>query len=121
MNKHGIKPAGTAEHHDTLQNWLYLRHTDGVGNRTLHTLLESFGSVDGIFNASHKQLSALRSEGNIKSSIISALCNEERPDISADLAWLNQDSSHQYCDCKKGGVLYNEGNFRINPLLGTDI
>ena len=99
MNKHGIKPAGTAEHHDTLQNWLFLRHTDGVGNRTFHTLLESFGSVDGIFNASHKQLSALRSEGNIKSSIISALCNEERPDISADLAWLNQDSSHQCCDC----------------------
>ena len=94
MNKHGIEPARTAEHHNTLQNWLYLRHTAGVSNRTFHALLEAFGNIDGVFNASHKQLSAVRSETGIKPSAISALCSEKRPDINADLTWLDQDCNH---------------------------
>ncbi|NOR43369.1 MAG: DNA-protecting protein DprA [Gammaproteobacteria bacterium] len=94
MNKHRIEPARTAEPQHTLQNWLYLRHTAGVSNRTFHALLELFGNIEGIFNASHKQLSAASTETGIKPSAISALSNEERPDINADLSWLNQDSSH---------------------------
>jgi len=94
MNKTGTEPARTAEHHHTLQNWLYLRHTAGVSNRTFLALLERFGSIDGIFNASHKQLSTASPETGIKPSAISALCSEERPDIIADLDWLDQNSSH---------------------------
>ncbi len=93
MNKHRIEPARNAEHNNTLQNWLYLRHTVGVGDRTFHALLDAFGSVDAIFDASHKQLSTVKSEIRIKPGVISALVNEERPDISADLAW-NQDCNH---------------------------
>ena len=93
MNKHRIEPARNAEHDNTLQKWLYLRHTAGVGNQTFHALLDAFGSVDGVFNASHKQLSAITSEISIRSAIISALTSEQRPDISADLAW-SQDSNH---------------------------
>ncbi len=94
MNKNGTEPARTAEHHNTLKNWLYLRHTAGVSNRTFLALLELFGNIDGIFNASHKQLSAASSETGIKPSAISALCKEERPDIDADLTWLDQDRNH---------------------------
>ena len=90
MNKHRIEPARNAEHNHTLQNWLYLRHTAGVGNQTFLGLLDVFGSPEGVFNASHKQLSAITT---IKPGVISALTSNERPDISADLDWV-QDSQH---------------------------
>ena len=93
MNKHRIEAARNAEHHDTLQNWLYLRHTAGVGNRTFRTLLKTFGSVENIFNASHKQLLKIKSESGIKPEVINAISNNERPDISADFNW-SKDSKH---------------------------
>jgi len=90
MNKHWNETARNAEHSGTLSNWLYLSHTPGVGSRTFHTLLEAFGSVEAVFNASHKQLSALA----IKPDIISAVLKEEKPDISADLNWNQQKNHH---------------------------
>ncbi len=96
MNKIRNEPAGNAEpnktlkNRDSLENWLYLRHTSGVGSLTFHTLLEAFGSVDAVFSASHKQLSHL----SIKPEVISALTNQQKPDISADLNWAREDDHH---------------------------
>ncbi len=90
MNKHGTGSTGNADHISTLKNWLYLRHTPGIGDLTFRALLDAFGAVEAIFNASHKQLSALA----IKPAVISALLNEEKPDISADLKWNQQDNHH---------------------------
>ena len=90
MNKHRNEAARNAEHDNSLNNWLYLRHTPGVGSRTCYTLIDAFGSVDAIFAASHKQLSAT----GIKAEIISALTDLQRPDISADLSWSREDNHH---------------------------
>ena len=90
MNKHRTKSTGNAEHRSTLKSWLFLRHTPGLGDITFHTLLEIFGTVEAIFNASHKQLSALA----IKPRVINALINETKPDISADLKWNLEDNHH---------------------------
>ena len=90
MNKNRIAAARNAELDNTLQNWLYLRHTPGAGGRTCHTLLDAFATVEDIFNASHQQLSALA----IKPETISALNNQQKPDISADLNWSQEDNHH---------------------------
>ena len=90
MNKHRNEAARNAEHDNSLKNWLYLRHTPGVGSRTCYTLIDAFGSVDAIFGASHKQLSAT----GIKAEIISALTDQQRPDISADLNWCLEENHH---------------------------
>jgi DNA processing protein len=94
MNEIRTEPARNAAAHNSLHNWLYLRHTPGVGNRTFLDLLTIFNSVDNLFNASYQQLSTAVSNTSIKTEVISALKSEKRPDISADLAWLNQDSNH---------------------------
>jgi DNA processing protein len=75
---------------ESLKNWLTLRHTTGVGPRTFHALLDAFGSVDIALDANASQLSQL----GIKSSVITALTNRERPDIQADLDWLTQTNNH---------------------------
>ena len=90
MNKHRTESARNAEHKSTLKNWLHLRHTPGLGDLTFHTLLDVFGTVEAIFNANHKQLSALA----IKPSVINALINKTKPDISADLKWKLEDNHH---------------------------
>jgi len=94
MTKIRNESARNAAAHNSLHNWLYLRHTPGVGNRTFLDLLAVFNSVDNIYNASRQQLSTARSDTSIKTEVISALKSETRPDISADLAWLDQDSNH---------------------------
>jgi DNA processing protein len=74
----------------SLESWLYLRHTPGLGATTFHTLLEAFGTVDAILNASHRQLSGL----NIKSDVVSSLSNQPELDLNADLNWANEDKHH---------------------------
>ncbi len=74
----------------SLEAWLYLHHTPGVGNAAFHTLLNTFGSVNAVFNASRKQLSTL----TIKMDALNALSKQLKPDISADLNWLAQDHHH---------------------------
>lgn len=90
MNNPGTNPAGKAGHYDKLKNWLVLRHTAGIGERTFHLLLEAFGSVDAIINASHKDLTVLK----LNPLVIQALTAEPEPDISADLEWQQQDNHH---------------------------
>jgi len=90
MNKNGSRSAGNAAHLNNLKNWLYLRHTPGVGDLTFQALLGAFGTIDAIYNARHGQLAALA----LKPGVIDALRNDEKPDISADLEWYQQDNHH---------------------------
>lgn len=90
MNIHRTATARNAGDNDSLKHWLYLRHIPGIGGRTCLTLLETFGTVEAIFNASHKQLSALA----IKAEIISALTGQQKPDINADLNWSLDENHH---------------------------
>jgi len=96
MNTIRTQAAGNAEANNTLtnqssiENWLHLRHTPGIGYSSFHTLLKSFASVDAILNASHKQLSSLA----LKAETIAALTHPQSLDISADLNWLEQENHH---------------------------
>jgi len=84
------KPARNAGSENSLDNWLTLLHTAGVGPATFHTLLETFGSVEAALNASSKQLSGLA----IKAETISALRSQEKPDVEADLNWSEENNHH---------------------------
>jgi DNA processing protein len=88
MNKH--EPARKAGQSISLENWLTLLHTPGIGPATFHTLLNTFGSVEAVLNASSKQLSAVA----IATDAISALTSQEKPDIEADLNWSTEDGHH---------------------------
>ena len=79
---------------NSLESWLSLRHTPGVGNTTFHALLDTFGTVDAVLNASRKQLSAVAMKSAIKADVINALSNQSKPDISADINWLAEDHHH---------------------------
>ena len=75
---------------EELKHWLTLRHTAGVGPSTFHALLDAFGSVEAALGANANQLSQL----GIRSNVITALTNRERPDIHADLEWQTQAHHH---------------------------
>ncbi|MBT8120813.1 MAG: DNA-processing protein DprA [Gammaproteobacteria bacterium] len=84
------KPARNAGHTSSLENWLILLHTTGIGATTFHTLLDHFGSAEAALNASSSQLSALSLAGDT----INALNNLERPNIEADLEWQSDAGHH---------------------------
>ena len=88
MNNH--KPARNAGSENSIDTWLTLLHTENVGATTFHTLLDTFGSAEAALNASRQQLSGLA----IKADAISALCNQEKPDIDADLNWWHAEKNH---------------------------
>ena len=88
MNNH--KPARNAGHSFSLENWLTLLHTPGIGPSTFHTLLDHFGSADAVLNASNSELSGL----SLKNDTISALNHHEKPDITADLDWASEPEHH---------------------------
>ena len=90
MNNHRTEPARNAGSNESLESWLYLRHTAGVGSSTFRLLLEAFGTVDAAFNTSHNQLSRLA----IKPDVIKIITTQEKPDISADLNWLAENNHH---------------------------
>ena len=75
---------------ESLEHWLTLRHTAGVGPSTFHVLLDAFGSVEAALGANASQLS----QAGIKSNVITALTNRKRPDIQADLDWFTQVGHH---------------------------
>ena len=84
------KPARNAGPESSLDNWLTLLHTPGVGPSTFHTLLEALGSVEAALSASPRQLSALA----IKADAINALGHQEKPEIDADLNWSAENDHH---------------------------
>lgn len=88
MNNH--KPARNAGHSFSLENWLTLLHTPGIGPSTFHTLLDHFGSAEAVLNASNSELSGL----SLKNNTISALNHQEKPDITADLDWASEPEHH---------------------------
>jgi DNA processing protein len=96
MNTNGTETARTAVSNDasntkdSLESWLYLLHTTGIGPATFQLLLNSFGSAELALLATGQQLSQLA----INNDVITALTNRPRPDISADLAWLEQEGHH---------------------------
>ncbi len=96
MSKHRLaRNAGTE---NSLESWLTLLHTAGIGPTTFHTLIENFGSAEAALNASRNQLSSL--VGNtIKIDTIDTLCHQQKnsqqkPDIKADLNWLAEKDHH---------------------------
>ncbi|MCG8012417.1 MAG: DNA-protecting protein DprA, partial [Candidatus Thiodiazotropha weberae] len=44
---------------DTLDAWLQVSHTPGIGNRYFKRLIERFGSAEAILTASPDELAAL--------------------------------------------------------------
>ncbi len=88
MNNH--IPARNAGQHFSLENWLTLLHTPGIGPSTFHTLLDNFGSVEAVLDASSSQLSSL----SLTADTVSALNNQEKPDITADLDWETDADDH---------------------------
>ena len=85
-----LKPARNAGPENSLDHWLILLHTAGIGPGTFHTLLKTFGSAEAALNASSSQLGELP----IKTDALNALRNREKPDISADLDWYAQNGHH---------------------------
>jgi len=79
---------------NSLESWLSLRHTPGVGNTTFHALLDTFGTVDAVLHASRQQLSEVAMKSAIKADVINALSKQSKPDISADINWLAEDNHH---------------------------
>jgi DNA processing protein len=98
MNTDQDQAAGIADHDGTLSDWLYLSHTDGIGNTTFQHLLNHFGSVSNILNASHAQLSSLELPPATRYRLIDKLLHKEPIDISADLEW-NQLEGHHIITC----------------------
>ena len=88
MNNH--KPARNAGHSFSLENWLTLLHTPGIGPSTFHTLLDHFGSADAVLNASNSELSGM----SLNNDTISVLNHHEKPDITADLDWASEPEHH---------------------------
>jgi DNA processing protein len=88
MNNH--KPARNAGRSSSLESWLTLLHTPGVGAATFHNLLTHFGSVEAVLNANGSQLSCLALTGET----VNALTSQEKPDITADLDWQTGPGHH---------------------------
>lgn len=84
--------SATAKTHtpEELELWLTLRHTAGVGPGTFHVLLDAFGTVEAALSANANQLSQL----GIRSNVITALTNRDRPDIQSDVDWQTQPHHH---------------------------
>lgn len=88
MNNH--KPARSAGAESSLENWLTLIHTPGVGPSTFHTLFNTFGCVEAVLNARYSELSRL----SIKADVINALTSHTKPNIEADLVWHSEAEHH---------------------------
>jgi len=76
--------------HSSIESWLTLRHTPGVGNKTFHALINAFGSVDAALNANYQQLTT----ANIKPKTIDALTSGQADSIDADINWLQSIDHH---------------------------
>jgi len=115
MNKYRNESARTAEHHPEsstldeagpIKSWLTLYHIPGVGNTTIRALLDCFGSVDAILQATRKQLvTALSTQSldgtntkAVNTDILNAISDSfnttDPAKIDADLKWWQQDDHH---------------------------
>ena len=74
----------------TQSQWLALIRAPGVGSRSIHKLLQHFGSIADIFSASASQLHA----AGIKSAICTAILQPDERLIASDSAWLEASDHH---------------------------
>ena len=73
--------------------WLTLHRAPGIGTRTLHRLLDRFGSPGHILDAGPGQWRAL----GLRQDSINWLTNPDRARLDADLRWLEQPDNHLVC------------------------
>ena len=71
---------------DTLDAWLQVTHTPGIGNRYFKRLIERFQTAEAILTASPDELASL----SIPQNAIEQLCNTDRQRIETTLGWLDQ-------------------------------
>jgi DNA processing protein len=74
----------------TDSQWLALIRAPGVGSRSIHKLLQHFGSIADIFSASASHLQA----AGIKSNICAAILQPDEPMLASDTAWLEASDHH---------------------------
>lgn len=73
--------------------WLTLHRAPGIGTRTLHRLLDRFGSPGHILDAGPGQWRAL----GLRQDSINWLTNPDRARLEEDLRWLEQPDNHLVC------------------------
>ncbi|ODB99944.1 DNA protecting protein DprA [Candidatus Thiodiazotropha endoloripes] len=71
---------------DTLDAWLQVSHTPGIGNRYFKRLIERFGSAEAILTASPDELAAL----SLPPATVERLSNPDPQRIETSLKWLEQ-------------------------------
>jgi DNA processing protein len=74
----------------TQLQWLALIRAPGVGSRSIHKLLQHFGSIADIFSASASHLQA----SGIKSGICAAILQPDERMLTSDTAWLEASDHH---------------------------
>ncbi|MEA3303191.1 MAG: DNA-processing protein DprA [Pseudomonadota bacterium] len=74
----------------TQSQWLALIRAPGVGSRSMHKLLQHFGSIAAVFSASASHLQA----AGIKPDICEAILHPDESLIAADSAWLETPDHH---------------------------
>jgi len=75
---------------NTLNAWLQLQHTPGVGAKTCHRLLLHFARAEAVFSASRAELS----DCGLKQASIDAIVTADDTAIVADLEWLQAADNH---------------------------
>jgi DNA processing protein len=77
----------------TLESWLRLERSAGVGALTARRLLQAFGSPDGIFAADHAAISAVAGE-RCAAALLSPPSTALMELIAATRAWAAQEGNH---------------------------
>lgn len=72
------------------QEWLTLLHVDQLGPATFNKLLNSFGTVEAILNASRNKLQAV----GVSKLVIEGILEPNEEAIDQDLEWLQHDAHH---------------------------
>ncbi len=75
---------------NTLNAWLQILHTPGIGAKTFQKLLEHFTSAEDILSADRSELNDCR----LNPTTVNAITNPDTSIIQADLDWLAAEKSH---------------------------
>ncbi len=75
---------------NTLNAWLQILHTPGIGAKTFKKLLKHFVSAENVLSASRSELNDCR----LNPATISAIINPDTGTIQADIDWLAAEENH---------------------------
>lgn len=78
----------------TLSYWLTLSFVQNLGVQTVRYLLKRFRSLEGIFSASHRALSA----SGLQEIQINAIKNPDHTHVDRALSWKNASATHHIID-----------------------